>query len=377
VWVNTTAGSSPKRCATACEYSASQAYGSFTAAVNAASNGDIIRVKAGRYGPQGSFGSSSKTTTIIGEPGTTVDTGSGSGTYRMFNLSGNVTVESVDIEGDYPLVLFSGSNNTWRKSTFHSARQIRRCDSDEPILIQGDNDNPADTIRNTTLQDIVIEQQRASVAGQGGCPSGDPMHLEMIRIGRNVDGVLMDRVTFGPCPNGSGFVGCGSGQIFMTTTSPGLPPVNVTLRNSKFFGAVNYHIQTHPNIGTKGVNWVFAYNTFGAQGPVVFGANHGGIQMIGNLGTRPQNCTPGVTYVKNVWQWNAGTPCGSDKRVNGDFFSVNLLGLSVDLSLNLLSPAIDAGETGGYCTSQLGAVDNNRNRRPVGGACDAGAVERQ
>ena len=337
----------------------------------------MIRVKTGRYGPQGSFGSSSKRTTIIGEPGTTVDTGSGSGTYNHFNLMGNVTVESVDLEGDYPLVLIGGANNTWRKSTFHSGRQIRRCNSDEPITIQSDTDSPADAITNTTLQDLVIEQQKGSVAGQGGCPSNDPFHLELIRIGRNVDGLLMDRVSFGPCPNGTGFVGCGSGQLFMTTTAGGLPPRNVVLRNSKFFGAINYHIQTHANIGTGDVNWTLAYNTFGRQEPVYWGAAHRGLRMIGNLGTRPQTCSSNVQFIKNVWQWNGGTPCGTDKRVLGDFFSVSLLGLQVDLSLGLLSPAVDAAESGGYCTNELGGVDIDGRRRPVGSACDAGASERQ
>ena len=218
-----------------------------------------------------------------------------------------MTIESVDIEGDYPLVLFSGANNTWRKSTFHTARQIRRCDSNEPILIESDNDSAGGVIANTTLQDVVIEQQRASMAGQGGCPSNDPLHLEMIRIGRNVNGVTMDRVTFGPCPNGSGFVGCGSGQIFITTTSPGAPPKNIVLRNSRFMSTVNYHIQTHANVGTSNVGWTWAYNTFGTSEPVAFGAAHQGVQLIGNLGTRPQSCWSGVTFTKNVWQWGGGS----------------------------------------------------------------------
>jgi hypothetical protein len=339
----------------------------------------VIRVKTGRYGPQGSIGSSSKSVTFIGEPGTTVDTGSSYGTYNHFNLSGNVTVESVDIEGDHPMVQIYGNNNTWRKSTFHSGRQIRRCGADEPIIIQDGDATTSYTINNTLLQDLVIEQQKAARAGELGCPSNDPFHLELIRVGRGVSNLTMDRVLFGPCPNGSNFVGCGSGQLFLTTTVLNqLPPRNVVLRNSRFMSTVNYHIQSNQNIGSSNVSWTLAYNTFGTSEPIAMNGPHQGVAMIGNLGTRPQNCTSGVAFTKNVWQWGAGTPCGTDKRVTGDSYSTNALGLNADLSLSAGSPAIDAAEpmSGSYC-QQLGNVDYDGHLRPVGAACDAGADEKQ
>ena len=377
-WVSTTAGASPGRCAPACEYDASRAYGSFQAAVNAAASGDVIRVKAGTYGPQGSVGSSSKSVTIIGEPGTTIDTGSTYGTYNHFNLSGNVTVESVDIEGDYPMMQIFGSNNTWRKSTFHSGRQIRRCGADEPIIIQ-DGEANSYTINNTLLQDVVIEQQRAARAGELGCPSNDPFHLELVRVGRGVSGLTFDRVLFGPCPNGTNFVGCGSGQLFLTTSQVNVyPPRNVVVRNSRFTRTVNYHIQTNQNIANSNVNWTLAYNTFGTNEPIAMNGPHTGIAMIGNLGPRPQLCTPGVTFTKNVWQWAVGTPCGTDKRVTGDSYSTSALGLNTDLTLRAGSPAVDAAEIDlgtDYCTGPLGSVDYEGNLRPVGAACDAGADE--
>jgi chitodextrinase len=380
LWVNTSAGTSPRRCASACEFDASRAYGSFAAAASAASSGDVIRVKAGRYGPQGSVGSSSKSVTFIGEPGTTVDTGPSSPQYNGFNLSGNVTVESVDIEGDYPIVQIYNNNNTWRKSTFHSGRQIRRCNSDEPIIIQ-DGSATSYTINNNLLQDIVIEQQMGSLAGQGGCPSNDPFHLEMVRVGRGVNGLTFDRVTFGPCPSGSGYIGCASGQLFITTSQANtLPPRNLVVRNSRFFRAVNFHIQTHQNVGTADVGWTFAYNTFGNHEPIAMNANHAGVSMIGNLGTRPQTCVPGTTYVKNVWQWTSGTPCGSDKRVAGESYATNALGLNSDLTLTSSSAAINAGEAdtaSDYCTGALGSVDYSGKLRPLGAACDAGSSELQ
>lgn len=47
MWVNTTAGASPSRCSTPCAFSASGAYGSFSAAYTAASTGDVINVVDG------------------------------------------------------------------------------------------------------------------------------------------------------------------------------------------------------------------------------------------------------------------------------------------------------------------------------------------
>jgi hypothetical protein len=104
------------------------------------------------------------------------------------------------------------------------------------------------------------------------------------------------------------------------------------------------------------------------------------VKLIGNIGTRPQNCASNVTYTKNVWQWQAGTPCGTDKLVTGPSWSLSAVKLNADLTLAAGSPAIDAGEVGGgsgyYCTNQLGSVDYDGNLRKLGAACDAGSDER-
>jgi hypothetical protein len=202
----------------------------------------------------------------------------------------------------------------------------------------------------------------------------------MIRVGRGVSGLTMDRVTFGPCPSGSGWIGCASGQLFLTTTTlNGLPPKNIVVKNSRFHGAVNFHVQTNQNVGTSNVNWTFAYNTFGAHEPLALNGAHTGISFVGNVGTRMQTCQSGLTYTKNVWQWSQGTPCGSDKRVTGNSYSTDQLGFNTDLTLKAGSPAIDGGEAAGsgFCASSLGGIDFDRNQRPLGAACDAGSDERQ
>lgn len=394
IWVNKQVGGSPQRCPTVCNYDSNKAYGSFSAAYAAASNGDTVIVKSGTYGPQGSIGGASKKVTFVGEDGTIVDGGSNSGTYNQLNLGGNVTVENIDAAGDYPLVLIYGSNNIWRQSTLHEGREIRRCNSDEPLLIQ-DGQAETYTITNNMIQDIVIEKQRASQPGQGGCPSNDPFHLEMIRIGQGVSDFVMDRVTFENCEAGTGYVGCGSGQVFITTSQQGLlPPKNIVIKNSKFYDTVNFAIQTHANVNSC-QGWVFAYNTFGTNEPLAAGQSGSGcttnnsFKWIGNIGTRPQYCFSGFTYTKNVWQWAVGSPCGSDKLVSGPSYSTSELGLNMaDLSLKSDSKAKDAGEAGSgsdYCVKPtdmanfsaggIGGIDIDGNARPHDIACDAGADE--
>jgi len=52
LWVNTSAGGSPSRCSSPCAYVAANAFGSYDAAYQAASNGDKICVNTGSYGGQ-------------------------------------------------------------------------------------------------------------------------------------------------------------------------------------------------------------------------------------------------------------------------------------------------------------------------------------
>jgi hypothetical protein len=375
LWVNTTAGASPTRCSTACPYSSTAAYGSFAAAAAAASSGDVIRVKAGTYGRQGSLGSAGKSLTFIGEDGTTVDSGtpSGGGAYSTFNLSGGVTVDNVDVTGDYPIVQLFGHDNEWRNSSF-TGRLTRRCDSDEPIVIQNGSANGSYTITNARLVNIDVGVFRASVAGQGGCPSNDPFHLELIRIGRGVDGVLIDRSRFADCGGGTNDAGCGSGQVFITDCcgSGAAPPRNITIRNSVFEGSPNFGIQVSSTLGSTNMGLTLAYNTW-ANNPLSMDSSPTGITMVGNAGPRIQICTSGVTFSKNVWQHSVGTPCGTDTLVIGTSFGIDALALEEDFRPQPGSPLIDAAQAD--CSLTATGVDIEGRSRPVGSACDAGAYE--
>jgi hypothetical protein len=199
------------------------------------------------------------------------------------------------------------------------------------------------------------------------------MHLELVRIGGGADGVMIDRVQFGPCPDGpggtGGYVGCGSGQVFFTNCSnPACAkPKDVTIRNSLFMGSVvNYHMQASSVLGTTDQNFLFAYNTFGTSEPIAQGSNIAGVKWTGNYGERPQLCTTGSTWTKNVWAAASGTACGTDLRVAS-------LALDGDLKPTGGSAAINGGEA--TCAVSSGGVDFAGTVRPTSTACDAGAWE--
>jgi hypothetical protein len=365
-----------RRCAKPCRYSPARAYGSFVAAAAAAAaRGDVIRVKAGTYGPQGSIGSTGKQVTFIGERknghnAVVVDSGAASGgeAYNTFNLSGGVTVRHVDVTGDYPIVQYFGSDNQWRDSKL-TGRLSRRCDSDEPLLVQDDESGAEYTITDNILgPGMTIGSFRGQ---RGGCEGDGNFHLEQMRIGQGVRGFLVTRTRFERCVGTADDAGCGSGHIFLTTVTGLAPPVKITIRDSRFFGTPNKAIETNANIGTTAVDYTIAYNTF-ENNPIVAGSAIRNVAMIGNLGPREQICTPGFTWTKNVWQHSVGSPCGTDKLVRGPSYSTSALKLDDDFRLRPGSPAIDAGERTGrhsYCTATL-------SRHASGAACDAGAEER-
>ena len=369
VWVDTNGGTCTRQ-STAGAYVDAQACGSFAAATMAASSGDTIRVKTGTYASQ-SAGDNSKLLTFIGEDGAIVDSGSTHSNGLTFR--GKVTLDNIDHAGDYPFVYIGGDGSTWKNSRFFAGRQTRLCSANdpEPILITAGS--PA-LVTNVTLQNLVSEAQRGSANHTGGCtganyPDGTYL-LVQIRFDEIVNGVLIDRVQFQNCPNGAAWAGCGSGHVFITSTPTGSDPTNIVVRNSSFGGTPNYAVQVHGNVGA--CNFAWRYNTFLTGEPISFdGCGSNSMVFVGNLGARVQNCWSGVTFTKNVWQWSTGSPCGSDRRVNGINNGYDQLGISAStLKLQSGSRAINAGETS--CPVTANGEDFEGGTRPNGGACDAG-----
>jgi hypothetical protein len=363
---------------------------SFKQAYSVAADDDVVLVKTGSYGLQGSVGGL-RSVTFLGENGAKVNTGNAVGNYQMLNLTGNVTVDNIDVTGDTPLVQTFGRNNTWRNGRIEGARP-RPCspNADEPFIIQdGDALLSSPTITNTVIDNMVFAPVKGHLAGAGGCPltpEPDAFHAEQIRVGRGVNGLVIRNSTFEPCLNGNGYNGCGSGHIFLTHQSDGDPaahlPRNVTLRNNVFMGSQGgvLHTSTHT---TASVGWRLEYNTMKNE-PIINNANVTGIVMVGNLGPRPQDCTAGFTFVKNLWQGASGpgSGCGSDTVYLGDSYGLDVAAAGLDGTFvpKPGSRAINAAETpaaSDVCTDPalLDSRDHAGKTRPIGAACDAGAYE--
>jgi hypothetical protein len=416
LWVNTAAGASPgPRCDIACPYTATDAYGRMIDAVAAASCGDVIRVKAGSYGKQGALTKScsgSSKITLLGEDGVVIDSGVERATeggcenpppntcaYNTFGLQGDILAINVDVTGHNPIVLFFGDGNEWRDSTYTMyPGAVRHYLADEPLLVQDGcsghtegscaSDNPTATeyrITNNVLRRITFGEFRSCYNDDAanGCPPGDTGHLELIRIGGGVDGLLMDGVTFGKCTsNPPNWVGCGSGQIFITSCqiTGCAPPKNITVQNSRFFDSPS-HIQNSSQALPSNVpdlNWTFAYNTTAGGDLLSLSRDIPGTQVIGNVGGQAP-CLPAYTHVRNVVVTD-DPACGTNTVTGTSSASLGLN--ATTLSPESGSPAIDGGETGGYCTTSfsfgtpgLASIDGAGNPRPLGTICDAGWAE--
>jgi hypothetical protein len=398
-WVNTTAGASPARLSTAGVYDSTKAYGSFDAAWDACSAGDMIRVKNGTYARQFITGDKASTTKIIGESkagvivtGTdadckaafgastilcpdgnfawienvTVDANSNDGPVAGALIAAdNVTLKNVDILGDAPDIGVgnvdgsctgcSAANFTWDGGTYGDVSPPPRpCISapgsyGEPVWVY---------FTGATINNVVFNKQfvELETTHGGSCAVGDNGHLEFVRGESAATNVTVSNNVF-KCGSDSG-----SGFIFGSTN---------TMSGLRIIG--NYFCDndgsTWVQIKNIACGAVVAYNTFNPNGGALLdtadftsgtGCNP---TWTGNLGN-DQGC--GGTHAKNVWSGTGS--CGTDTFAGATSLAID--GTTGHIGSG--SPAIDAAEA----TSSLTSVDIDGDPRPCGAALDAGADER-
>jgi hypothetical protein len=383
LWVDG-AGSACARAGTPGAYRATAACATIDAAWDACRPGDVIRVRAGTYGPQAITGDKAAPgCTVRGDPGTTIGELVTSG--RFFTLdnvtvdvgaakragwkddASNVTLTNVAFHGPFVSIDISGASNVrWSRGELGTAGQTggkRVCGQDaEPLQV-----SEADHV---TIDSVRFHPQDADPTPSSCSSNG--FHLEMIRLDAATTFFTLSNSTFDNGDNS------GTASIFITEPGGSVDPHDLTFENN-FFGtndAVGV-FDVHSNV-TSCVNFTFAYNTFRAPTGAFQCTSVVNTTWIGNLGANGPSSPCFGTFVNNVWQDTSSDRCGSDKWITGPRGQVNNLGLGGPDGFQLLpsSPAIDAGERAGYCTSRLGKRDHDGRPRPIGGRCDAGASER-
>ena len=385
LWVDANGGGCT-RSAKMVAYRDAAACSSIDAAWHACRPGDSISVRAGVYGSQAISGDKAAPgCTVRGEDGTTIGSlVTGGAFFTLSNVTvdvgtdkqagwkdtaSNVTLSNVRLHGAFVTVdIYRAGNVRWLGGELGTAGQTggkRVCGQDaQPVQI-GEADHITFSGVRFHPQDADLTPSPCSVNGQ---------HLEMIRIDGGASFITVRDSTFDSGDNSN------TASIFITEPGGSIDPHDLTFENN-FFGtneAVVGTFQVHANVSPC-VNFTFAYNTF-LKTPGAFGCTSAvNTRWIGNVGPFPPGPTCFGTYDSNVWQDPIRDKCGTDKWVDGPRLQTNRLGLGGPDGFHLQagSPAIDSGDTSGYCITMLRSRDHDGGRRHVGTRCDAGADEYQ
>ena len=369
-------GGSCARSARPIGYRDAAACGSIDAAWDACRPEDTITVRAGVYGEEKITGNKAapgcavrgESTTTVGGLITdgsffrlrdvTIDVGNAKRAgWRA--TADNVTLTNVLLHGPFVAVEISGASNvSWNGGELGTTGQTggkRVCGQDAEPLQIGDADH-------ITIDGIRFHPQDAD-STPNSC-SANGFHLEMVRIDGGTSFFTLRNSTF---DNGDH---SGTASIFITEPGGDTDPHDLTFENN-FFGT-NDSVGTfnvHPNVSPCR-NLTFAYNTFRAPLGVLQCASATNTRWIGNLGAKGPSSQCLGSYTNNVWQDTSRDRCGTDRWVPGARGQVDRLGLGGPDSFNLQagSPAIDAGEATGYCTTTLGARTTRARSGPEASA---------
>jgi chitodextrinase len=162
----------------------------------------------------------------------------------------------------------------------------------------------------------------------------------------------------------------------------GPAPTNVTLENNWFGCSVQWQYVSETtcagqadvqfSAASRFSNWLIRYNSFaGGLAQYLPGASYQNIRVLGNAGSRPSSCYPGMTFAYNAW---AGSGCAaSDRNVRRLPFVSTTAG-NEDFRL---SPGVGARALVPPDSRDLQlAVDMIGRMRPLRFPRDAGALER-
>lgn len=318
LWIDTSGGTCMRQ-PTPNSYNDASACSSIQAALSKCEAGDIIRMKAGTYGAQSIAATkTSPGCTVIAETATTIGELTTNGAWYW-------------IEG--------------------SLRNFSCSSCSEGFGIYASLDAGGTSTATNVLIDGVIFDK---IVNTGTVAN----HFEVIRVDGNVNGLTIRNSTFTNNVTSS--------SLIFFSTFRGTKPQNITLENNFFGGLGDAYFTLNMNFQGSGCsNWKMNYNTF--QNTMLAGGNcsYNNMIWVGNLGPRG-NCE-GTAFRSNVWFGDSGAACGATDRTVA---SAGLGGVD-GFHLTAGSPVIDAGGIGADCIS----IDHDKNSRPAGDRCDAGAHE--
>lgn len=393
LWIDTNGGTCTRQ-GTAATYSDAAACSTIQAALAAASNGDTVIMKTGNYGSQ-------TITATKASPGVTVrcettqattpnsckvgtsngDVSTRGAWYTLQDITyspgdsrnpvwearcSNCTFKNWHVHGDFTGIFWLAeqpgnvTNIVWDGGELFEAGNTsgtRNCtNSDNQGMWVGAFNDSGNFFGNGTLSGTIrgVTFRGAYVAGGTLC-SGDPLHLERLRIDGRVT-LTVENSIFTDDGNEN------TGTIFVSSFLGG--PPTVTFRNIYLGGQGTAGLQNN----TGGVcNITFLYSTI--ESSAVY---------------TPSNCEDDVVYRYNALasatcagthtsNQKYGTSCSGDTVRSGANFRA-AMGLGSDgYTVQSGSVLINAGES--TCATYATSVDIRGYARPSSTACDAGAFE--